>query len=162
MTKSRAANSNRRTRIQRENEERILNAALVVRLGMRLLITYALGAQIVFSLAMLAFTQFGPDDVGIGLWAWFAWSTSVFFVVGLTLGNLNALAMEPLGHIAGLAASVISAVATVVAVAIAVPVGLAFNGTPAPVAAGVLACMVVGFALIRVMARLDRVVHLPK
>ena len=38
---------------------------------------------------------------------------------GLTLGNLNALAMEPVGHIAGIAASVIGALSTVLAACLA-------------------------------------------
>ena len=42
-----------------------------------------------------------------------------------------------MGHVAGLAASIIGSVSTVVAVAIAAPVGLAFDGTPLPVAIGV-------------------------
>ena len=45
-----------------------------------------------------------------------------------------------MGHIAGLAASVIAAVATVGAVFIAVPIALQFDGTPLPIAIGVLVC----------------------
>ena len=48
----------------------------------------------------------------------------------MTLGNLTALAMEPLGHIAGTGASVISAVATLGSVAIATIIGQFFDGTP--------------------------------
>ena len=58
-------------------------------------------------------------------------------LMGLSMGNLNALAMEPVGHIAGLAASVTSALATVGSVLLAVPVGLAFNGTVLPLMIGV-------------------------
>jgi MFS transporter, DHA1 family, multidrug resistance protein len=58
-------------------------------------------------------------------------------MMGLTMGNLNALAMEPVGHIAGLAASVISSAATVGSVILAIPVGLAFNGTSTPLLIGV-------------------------
>jgi hypothetical protein len=43
----------------------------------------------------------------------------LFFQTGMTLGNLTALAMEPLGHIAGTGASVISAASTLGSVAIA-------------------------------------------
>ena len=135
----------------------ILNAVLVMRLGMRLLITFALGGQIVLSSLMILFEITGPWGYGAGLTAWFLWSTSVFFMVGLTLGNLNALAMEPLGHIAGLAASIVASLATVGAVIIAIPIGLAFDGTPLPLSLGVLACSVMGFALTRSMARLERV-----
>lgn len=134
----------------------VLNAALVMRLGMRLLITVALGGQIILSLSLLLFYWAGPWSETVMFAAWFLWSTSVFFMVGLTMGNLNALAMEPLGHIAGLAASVISAVATVGSVFIAVPVGLAFDGTPTPLALGVLICALIGYVLIRRMSRIDR------
>jgi DHA1 family bicyclomycin/chloramphenicol resistance-like MFS transporter len=58
----------------------------------------------------------------------------MFFQAGLVMGNLNALAMEPLGHIAGSAASVISAVSTVIGVALSAPIGLMFDGTPLPLA----------------------------
>ena len=58
-------------------------------------------------------------------------------MTGLTMGNLNALAMEPVGHIAGMAASLIGAISTVGSVVLAVPLGLAFDGTPVPLMVGV-------------------------
>jgi len=64
----------------------------------------------------------------------------------LTMGNLNALAMEPVGHIAGLAASVISSLATVGSVILAIPIGLAFDGTATPLLIGV--AVLVGLNLI--------------
>ena len=136
----------------------VINAALVVRLGMRYLVTLAVGGQILLAGTMLILlrTEALQGDWAFG--AWFIWSTSVFFMVGLTLGNLNALAMEPLGHIAGMAASIVSSVATVGAVLIAVPIGLAFDGTPQPLIAGVLLSMALALVLIRRMARLERVV----
>jgi len=136
----------------------MINAAVVVRLGMRYLVTLALGGQILLSGAMLLISLTGPWPEAVAFPAWFIWTTSVFFMVGLTMGNLNALAMEPMGHIAGMAASIISAMATVVSVFLAAPVGLAFDGTPLPLAAAVLVFAVIGFALIRRMARLERVV----
>jgi len=136
----------------------VINAALVVRLGMRYLVTLALAGQILLSALMLLISLTGPWPDTIAFPAWFIWTTSVFFMVGLTMGNLNALAMEPMGHIAGMAASIISAMATVVSVCIAAPVGLAFDGTPLPLATAVLVFAVIGFALIRRMARLERVV----
>ena len=139
----------------------VINAALVVRLGMRYLVTLALAGQILLSALMLLISLTGPWPDTIAFPAWFIWTTSVFFMVGLTMGNLNALAMEPMGHIAGMAASIISAMATVVSVCIAAPVGLAFDGTPLPLATAVLVFAVIGFALIRRMARLDRVVMRP-
>ena len=72
---------------------------------------------------------------------------SVFFQAGLTLGNLNALALEPMGHIAGMAASLVTALATVGAVIIAIPIGLQFDGTPLPLALGTFVCAVLAFWL---------------
>jgi DHA1 family bicyclomycin/chloramphenicol resistance-like MFS transporter len=84
-----------------------------------------------------------------------AWMTSVFFQVGLTLGNLNAIAMEPMGHIAGIVASISGAVATVVAAGLAIPVGLSFTNTPLPLTVGILAASVVGFLVLLRMRQLD-------
>ncbi|WP_136443484.1 multidrug effflux MFS transporter [Pacificoceanicola onchidii] len=114
-----------------------LNAALVMRLGMRLLVTAMLIAQLGLTSAMIFLLLWGVSGDTL-FYAFVVWQTGVFFQAGLTLGNLNALAMEPMGHIAGLAASVIGALATVGAVILAVPVSLAFNGTPLPVALGIL------------------------
>jgi DHA1 family bicyclomycin/chloramphenicol resistance-like MFS transporter len=57
--------------------------------------------------------------------------------------------MEPVGHIAGLAASVISALATVGSVLLAIPVGLAFNGTLLPLLSGVAVLVALALALMR-------------
>ena len=67
----------------------------------------------------------------------FLWLTSIFYLVAFGIGNMNALALEPLGHMAGLAASVITALATVGAGLMSVPIGLAFNGTVLPLTVGI-------------------------
>jgi DHA1 family bicyclomycin/chloramphenicol resistance-like MFS transporter len=128
-----------------------LNASLVMRLGMRRLITRALGAQIALTATVLLLFLIGlPAPVQFPVYL--LWQTSIFFQAGLTLGNLNALAMEPLGHVAGMAASVIGAVSTVGSIVLAAPIGLAFDGTPVPLLAGVLLCVVAGRFL---MTRLE-------
>ncbi|MFQ1702748.1 multidrug effflux MFS transporter [Loktanella agnita] len=117
----------------------LLNARLVVRVGMRAIIKAMYMAQIVITLVMVGITLLnGPYWLAFGIYVF--WTASSFFQAGLTIGNLNALAMEDMGHIAGLAASVIAAVATVGAVFIAVPVGLMFDGTPIPMGIGMLIC----------------------
>ena len=129
----------------------LLNARLVERLGMRRIATTVLGMQAVAALAVSALLWSGVLGRGGEFAVYVAWTASLFLLVGLTMGNLNALAMEPLGHIAGLAASVIGAVATVGAVAIAAPLGLAFDGTPLPVALGVGACAAAAFGLLQLL-----------
>lgn len=130
-----------------------LNAALVVRLGMRLLITATLGGQVVLSLTMAVMTYAGLWPEYLYFPAYIAWTTGVFFMAGLTLGNLNALALEPVGHIAGMAASITGSLATICAVVLAVPLGLAFNGTPVPLAFGVAILAAAGFMLMRTIPR---------
>ena len=130
-----------------------LNATLVVRLGMRLLITVTLGAQVVLSVVMAAMCAAGVWPDWLYFPAYLVWTISVFFMTGLTLGNLNALALEPLGHIAGMAASVNGFIATVLAVALAVPIGLAFNGTPVPLMVAVATLCAVGWGLMQTIPR---------
>jgi MFS transporter, DHA1 family, multidrug resistance protein len=121
----------------------IANARLVVRLGMkRMVIATYLGLIVVTAVYLLvATTSLLPLTFEFALHI--LWSMMLFAVMGLTLGNLNALALEPVGHVAGLASSLVSSVATVGSVALAIPVGLAFNGTQIPLLIGVLgfACL---------------------
>ncbi|MEY8830770.1 multidrug effflux MFS transporter [Sedimentitalea sp. XS_ASV28] len=133
----------------------ILNAAVVGRVGMRRMVTWSLAAQLVASGIVLLMAEIGPSrDVMFVLFV--IWQTSVFFIAGTTLGNLNAIAMEPMGHIAGMAASVIGAIATVCAVLIAAPIGLLFDGTLIPLAAGIFACALIGFVLMLQMGRIEK------
>ena len=119
-----------------------LNARLVERLGMRAMIRGMLSVQIGLSTLMIASTYLISDlDLSFAIFA--VWTFSLFFQAGLTMGNLNALALEPMGHIAGMAASIITSIATLGSIAIAVPLGLAFDGTPRPLAMGVLVMAVI-------------------
>ncbi|MEP2530503.1 multidrug effflux MFS transporter [Shimia sp.] len=132
----------------------LLNAKLVMRLGMRYLITATTGAQIIFSCVMAtAVMTMNPD--GVQFYVFVLWQTSVFFGIGMTLGNLNALAMEPLGHMAGTAASIMGGISTILGAAIAVPIGLAFDGTPLPLAVSVSVCSALGFWLMLRMRQIE-------
>lgn len=78
-----------------------LNAALVVRLGMRAIIKAMYIAQICFTIILIVITVSGaPYWLAFG--SYVLWVTSNFFQAGLTIGNLNALGMEEMGHIAGI------------------------------------------------------------
>jgi len=125
------------------------NAMLVGRLGMRFLVRVTLSAQLALSVAMAALFWSGILPPGAEFAAFMLWAITLFGMLGLTIGNLNALAMEPLGHVAGMAASIIGALATVMSALLAVPVGQAFDGTPRPLATGVLLAVAAAFLLIR-------------
>lgn len=127
----------------------VLNARFVMRLGMRRIATDAYLMQICSSTLTLALLLSG---ILAGNWAFaviFLWSVTVFFMAGVTFGNLNALAMQEMGHIAGMAASVVAAISTVAAVAVAAPVGLMFNGTATPIVLATLICSGVAWLLMR-------------
>ena len=120
-----------------------LNARLVVRVGMRGMVKAVLRAQIGIAGAMVVIIL-APVPPGLEFACLIVWMLSIFYVAGLSLGNLNTLALEPMGHIAGLASSIIASLPTFGAILIAVPIGLAFNGTALPLACGAIICAAVG------------------
>ena len=127
-----------------------LNSRIVMTLGMRrvVIVTYTLQAAL--TLTFLALIGFGLMPDALAFPAHLMWCIGLFSMMGLTMGNLNALAMEPVGHIAGLAASVISSIATVGSVLLAIPIGLAFNGTVLPLLTGVAVLLCLALVLMRV------------
>jgi len=129
-----------------------INGILVVRLGMRPLVRRALVMQMLASMliaSLFAFVTLGEAD----FWVFFAWSCSVFALAGFTIGNLNALALEPLGHVAGMAASIMGALATVGGAALGAIIGQFFDGTPLPL---ILSAAVLSGAGALVMLRMPR------
>lgn len=132
----------------------LLNAALVIKLGMRRIVTWALGAQVLFTTAVIALNAADLSPT-MSFAVFVGWQTAVFFMAGMTMGNLNAIAMEPMGHIAGMAASVIGAISTVFAAAIAAPIGQMFDGSITPLAVGILAMSAAGFGLMLHMGRIE-------
>ncbi len=123
----------------------LTNALLVRRLGMYRVVISVLAVQILLSGVMAVMTLGGFWPAALYFPAYVVWVICLFAMAGMTVGNLNAIAMEPMGSIAGLAASVILALPTIASTAIAAPLGLAFDGTPGPLALGSFVC--VGLAL---------------
>lgn len=115
----------------------LLNSRIVMTLGMRRVVQRTYAGVLILSLIALGTLGTGLLQENFSFAMQMLWCIGLFSMMGLTMGNLNALAMEPVGHIAGLAASVISSAATVGSVALAIPVGLAFNGTSTPLIIGV-------------------------
>jgi len=61
-----------------------------------------------------------------------------FLILGFNIGNTNAVALQPMGHIAGTAAATVNAISTLGAGFLTVPVSMAFDGTARPLMLGVL------------------------
>jgi len=128
----------------------LLNARLVLRLGMQRLVIMALFVQLgAASFAALVLPLAGAAEFALFV----TFMTVQFAAIGLIFGNLNALALVPLGHIAGMAASVVSGLSTVLAATIAIPVSLAYDGTAMPVA---LASIVFALGALGAMWRVAR------
>jgi DHA1 family bicyclomycin/chloramphenicol resistance-like MFS transporter len=71
------------------------------------------------------------------------------FCFGLLFGNLNSLAMEPFGRLAGLASGTIGALNMIIGVLAGSVIGMSFNGTLIPMLAGFAVCSFVSLLLIR-------------
>jgi len=121
------------------------NSFFVVKIGMRKLIEIGFLIGIIFSLCLITFSFISS----IPFLLYFIWQSSVFFMIGLMIGNLNALAMQPMGHIAGLAASIIGSISTIIGVMLAIPIGLSFDGTPTPLILGSFILSFLGLLLAR-------------
>lgn len=112
----------------------LLNALLVMRLGMRLLVHSALVALVVLS--GVFFAAFRAFDGQPSIALFMTWQLAAFFCVGILFGNLNALAMEPLGHIAGLGAALIGSIATFISLPFGWLIGQMYDGTVLPLVGG--------------------------
>ncbi|MEI6098110.1 MAG: multidrug effflux MFS transporter [Alphaproteobacteria bacterium] len=128
-----------------------VNSQTVVKHGMRRVLVATYTAQVALTLTVLVLNLTGVLPESAVIFSHILWSIGIFAMMGLSMGNLNALAMEDMGHIAGFAASVISAVSIVASVVIAVPVGLAFNGTQIPLLIGVSVFSVLSLGLIQLI-----------
>ncbi|MDD9742204.1 MAG: multidrug effflux MFS transporter [Marinovum algicola] len=112
----------------------IVNASLVMRLGMRRLTGLALVALTGLSFGFWALLPLYGGQPPMLLFI--LWQLSVFFCVGITFGNLNALALEPLGHMAGLGAAFVGSLATFLSLPLAAAISARINGTVTPLIAG--------------------------
>ena len=110
----------------------LLNSALVMRYGMHALVHRALLLMMAFSWLFLAVVWAYAGHPP--LWLFMAICLALFFCIGILFGNLNSIAMEPLGHVAGTAAAVIGSITTLLAVVLSYLVGQAYNGTLFPLA----------------------------
>ncbi len=112
----------------------LTNARLVMRLGMRRLTVRALIAIIALSGVFFAIAA------GLGgtppLWAFMVYGMPTFFCMGILFGNLNAMAMEPLGHIAGVGSAVVASLTGFVSLVIGSSIGQAYDGTVLPLVGG--------------------------
>jgi DHA1 family bicyclomycin/chloramphenicol resistance-like MFS transporter len=132
----------------------LVNVRLVRRLGMRILSHTALLAFLAIAAVHLFVASRGLETLVV----FGALQAATMFTFGLTAGNFGAMAMEPMGHIAGTASAFQGFVSMVCASLIGFFIGQQFNGTVVPVEAGYLVCGLgaLAFVLIAEKGRLFR------
>jgi MFS transporter, DHA1 family, multidrug resistance protein len=119
------------------------NSRLVVRFGSRRLLLLALSA---FSLAaLLHLTVAGT--AGENIWTFALLQSLTMACFGLVGANAGALAMEPLGHIAGTASSLQGVITTVGGALIGYAIGQQFDGTTLPFLTGFSLCGIAALAI---------------
>lgn len=125
----------------------LFNARLVMRFGMRRLSRIAL-----ISICLLSFPFFLLAlffDGHPQLYLLMLYLLIVFFSFGILFGNLNALAMEPLGQIAGLGSAVVGSISTLMSVVFGVIVADAYNNTVLPLVLGFAILSLAGLLVMR-------------
>ena len=72
------------------------------------------------------------------LWQLMLFLFLTFFSTGILFGNLNALAMETLGSMAGIGAGIAGSLSTFISLIAGTVIGQSYNGTVLPLTAGFL------------------------
>lgn len=113
-----------------------VNSMLVERLGMVVLarVAFVTALLVIAVFCMICWATNGLPTV----WLFLAFVMIVFFCIGLNFGNISALALEPLGHMAGMGSAVFGCVSTLMSIPVAWAIGKAYAGTVTPLAIGFL------------------------
>ena len=120
-----------------------LNSRLVMRFGSRRLLLIALAAfTSLAALHLAVMLAFGET-----IWSFVALQALTMGCFGLVGANAGALAMEPLGHIAGTASALQGLISTIGAALIGLVIGQMFDGTTLPLVAGFVVCGGLGLAI---------------
>ncbi len=136
-----------------------LNSRIVERFGMRLISHTAL-------LMFIAVTGLHVLIAALGLeriWTFVVLQAATMACVSLSVSNFGAMAMDPMGSVAGIAASLQGFISTFGGALVGAFIGRLFNGTTVPLAAGATCCGLVslGCVLLAEKGRLFRAQHVP-
>jgi DHA1 family bicyclomycin/chloramphenicol resistance-like MFS transporter len=123
-----------------------LNSRFVRRYGMRQLSHLAMFIYLLGTGFLCVLSLLGP----VSLPVYFVTLMAVQFIFSWAASNMNSLSMEPLGAVAGTAASVFGFMQTVGGALLGTAIGQQFNGTITPTVGGqvLMACLAIGSVLI--------------
>ena len=132
-----------------------LNGVYVVRIGMKRIALVSLAAYCLSALlyVVLFFNVSNPP-----LWVLLTFFVIQFIAVGFLFGNLRALAMQPIGHIAGVGAAINGFISTVMGVLIASGIGVYVTTTAWPLFLGFSVCGMVSMVIFILNKPLERTI----
>ena len=127
-----------------------LNGTFVIKYGMLKLVSIAM---LFFTLIPMVYMGFfyGTSNPSIGVLLIFFGLQ--FFSLGFLFGNLRALAMEPVGHIAGIGSAINGFVSTIMAVPIATYIGKFVTTTALPLFIGFSICGICSLISLQILKR---------
>ncbi|WP_440121565.1 multidrug effflux MFS transporter [Tenacibaculum sp. Ill] len=114
-----------------------LNGSFVMRFGMHKLVSFFL---IIFSIVPIIYITLFYQKENPSIVILLVFFALQFFSIGFLFGNLRALAMQPVGHIAGIGAAINGFVSTIMAVPIATFIGKYVETTTLPLFIGFFIC----------------------
>lgn len=110
----------------------LLNSRVVEKLGMRRVSHAALLGYLSITLVHAGVVIAGWENI----WSFSVLQAAMMFFFGLMVSNFNAMAMEPVGHVAGTASSVLGFCSTVGGATLGFIIGQHFDGTTLPLTFG--------------------------
>lgn len=121
-----------------------VNGRLVMRFGMRALVAWSLRALVALSALAAGYSFLVGGNPSLPLLMLYFLTS--FFCIGILFGNLNAMAMEPLGRVAGVGAAVVGSLSTLLSVPLGILIGQSYNGTVLPLLGGfaILGALAIG------------------
>ena len=125
------------------------NSRIVMRVGMRRLAHFALTGFTALAILHTIHALFFEEN----LYVFLGMLLPTMFLFAFTGPNFNAIAMEPMGHVAGAASAFMGFISTVAGATIGAIIGQAYNGTIIPLVAGQA---VLGLSALGVVALVER------
>ncbi|NRB82032.1 MAG: Bcr/CflA family drug resistance efflux transporter, partial [Saccharospirillaceae bacterium] len=130
----------------------MLNSMLVHKYGMQFLSQYAFLAIVLVSIIFMILQL----TININLWIFLMYIAAVFFSFGLIFGNVNAMAMEPMGDNAGIASAVIGSVSSIMSIIIGTTIGQLYDGTVLPLTMGFVFIGAIATALLFYVGKVNK------
>lgn len=110
-----------------------LNSKLVMKYGSDFMVKAAISSLVAIALIFMFIVS---DTTPMPLALTMSYLIPSLFCIGILFGNLNSMAMEPLGHIAGVGSAIVGALSTLVSVAIGTLISMNYSGTLLPIVYG--------------------------